>query len=232
MAQKGMSGEDRFVATSLRLLEWARRNTRALVIGAIAVAILVFGVRYYVDYQATVRETASAEIRSIRYELQVGNADQIVERLRTFLAQFGGTRYAREARVLLAHSLLLQNRASEAIEPARVAASEIGADPLSTRAGFLLAAAFEEVGDTGSAIRTYEEIGRKAEPRVQVSRALEGVARLRRAQGDLAGAAGTYERLAELTPETAPAHAFYVMRAAELRAEAVRGAEAEGGGEG
>lgn len=232
MAQKGMSGEDRFVATSLRLLASARQNARPLIIGVAAVAILAFGIRYYVDYERTVRESASAEIRSIRYELQSGNSDQVVERLRTFLAQFGGTPYVREARVLLAQSLLLQNRANEALEPARAAATAIGEDPLSTRAGFLLSAAFEEVGDTQSAIRIYDEIGQKAKQRIQASRALEGAARLREARGDLAGAAATYERLAELTPETTPAHAFYEMQAAELKAKPLRTAPAaEGGGE-
>jgi tetratricopeptide (TPR) repeat protein len=120
--------------------------------------------------------------------------------------------------VLLAQALLLKNRPGEAIEPARQAMEGLGSDVLSTRAGFLLAAAYEEVGDTAGAIEVYRELGDKLQLRVQRSRALEGAARLLAARGDAAAALAIYRQLAELTPQDAPARGYYEMQAAELRA--------------
>ncbi len=213
------SGEDRFVATSMQLLAWAQRHTRALVLGLGAVAILVFGVRYYFDYQRQVRQAASTEMRALRAQLQTGSANQLADRISAYLIQYGTSPYAQEARVLLAETLLQANRASEAIEPARRATVDISKDVLSMRAAFLLAAAHEEVGDTASAISVYEQIGRSARSRVAKSRGLEGAARLQAARGRREDAARLYEELVELTPEDAAARAFYEMRVAELRAK-------------
>ncbi len=220
--QRHTSDEDRFVAGTLQILNWAQKHTRMLVVGAVALAIAVLAVRYYVDYRRQVREVASAEIRNIRGELLSGDASQVVDQLRAFVIQYEGSDYDREARVLLAHSLLLSNRASEAIEPARQAMSQLGDDPLATRAAFLLAAAFEEVGDTAGAIQTYERIGDRLESRLLKSRGLEGAARLRAAQGDRAGAMALYQELAALTPEEETARRmFYEMKAAEMEPQHV-----------
>lgn len=211
-------GEDRFVATILQIAAWAQKNSRALILALGAAAILIFGVKYFMDYQQRVREAANAELRNIRTQLQTGNPDQVVDQLRNFLVQFGDAPNAKEARVLLAQSLLMVNRASEAIEPARRAMEGLGGDILSMRAAFLLGAAYEETGDTSAAIATYEDIGRSVEFRVQRTRGLEAAARLLAARGDLARAVAIYEQLKEMTPSEAPARAFYEMRAAELRA--------------
>ncbi len=228
MPKPQITGEDQFVTTSLALLDWARQNSRALVLGAAALAIVAFGVRYYLDYQRRVEEVASTQLRALRSQLELGSAADVIDQLRGYLAQFGSTAYAQEARVLLAHSLLLQNRAAEAIEPARQAVEKLGTDVLSTRAAFLLAAAYEEVGDTALAISVYEDAGAKLKGRVQRTRALEGAARLRAARGERAGAAAIYEQLAELSPEDGPARLFYEMRAAELRAGGARVKVSEG----
>jgi len=212
------TGEDRFVVVLLQLLGWAQRNTRALVLSVGAAAIVIFAVRYYVDYRYQVREAAATQMVGLRFQLSSGSAVESIEHLRAFLVQFSGTHYAREARVLLAHSLLLSNRAAEAIDPASQAMNDLGADFLSMRAAFLAAAAYEEVGDTSAAIDVYREIAQKVGMRVQQSRALEAAGRLLDARGDAAAAATVYEQLAEMTPEDAPARPFYEMRAAELRA--------------
>ena len=220
MADPHTTSEDRFVALGLQILIWAQRNTRGLVLGIGAAAILVFAVRYYVNFKQRVREAAATEMINLRYQLQTGTPDQVIERLRAYQLQFSGTSYAREALVLLAHSLLLGNRAAEAIEPARQAMDDLGDDILSLRAAFLAAAAYEEVGDTTAAIDVYREIGRRTDLRVQKSRALEAAARLLGARGDAAAAAAIYDELAEMTPEAAPARPYYEMRAAEYRARA------------
>jgi predicted negative regulator of RcsB-dependent stress response len=233
MAQSHPSGEDQFVTTTLQILAWAQKNTRALILGAGTLAIAIFAVKYYLDYQNTVQEAASSEIRTIRFQMQSGSSDQSIERLRTFMITYDGTVYAQEARILLAQSLLESGRTGEAIEPASQAISDLKDDVLSGRAAFLLAAAYEEVADTNSAIQTYERIGNDVQQRVQRSRALQAAARLREGSGDYAGAAAIYAQLLEFTPEDVPAHAFYRMRITEMRTAERRvpqmPAEVEGG---
>jgi predicted negative regulator of RcsB-dependent stress response len=221
MAEQQYSQEDRFVAAVLQFSNWAQRNTRTLVVAIVALAIAVFGVRYYFSYQTQLREAASAEIRSIRYDLQVGQTSMVVDQLRTFLIQFDNTPYSREARLLLAHSLLLENQPVEAIEPARRAADRVGRNPLSDRAAFLLAAAYEQLGETAQAIAVYEDVGRRARHRADQRRGLDGAARLRAASGDRAGAAALYEEILGLIPDDSPARSYYELRAAEVNAQSL-----------
>lgn len=225
MAEPQHVGEDRFVAAILQIADWAQKNTRALVLAIGAAAILIFAVKYFVDYRQRVREAATAELQAIRSQLQTGSADQAVDQLRNFLVQFGDAPNAREARVLLAQSLLQVNRAGEAIEPARQAMGGLGDDILSLRAAFLLGAAYEETGDTAAAIGVYEQIGQSVDYRVQRTRGLESAARLYAAQQNWARAVAIFEQLAQLMPPEAPARSFYEMRAAELRARAAGSVE-------
>ncbi len=220
MNQYDTSGEDRFVGGTLQLLAWAQRNTRALVLTIMAAAIVIFAVKYYFDYKTKVREAAATEMVNLRFQLQSGTTDQIVEQLRAYLIQFNGTTYAQEARVLLAHTLLQANRAAEAIEPARQAMENLGNDILSLRAAFLAAAAYEEVADTAGAIGIYRRIEQETDSRVQRARALEAMGLLMAASGDAAGAASVYDELVKSAPEDSPARPFYEMRAAEYRARA------------
>lgn len=215
----GDSSEDTFVAGILRLVGWAQKHIRALILAVVALIIVVGGVIYYVDYRTRVTEVASSEIRALRAQLRSeGAGEAVIQGLRSFIAQFGDTPYGMEARVLLAEELLRQGRATEALNPATTAAEGIGGDPLATRAAFLVAAAHEELGDTAAAIDVYERIGRQARLDGEKIRGLEGAARLYTAAGDLQRAIAVYDRLLELVPEDDPQHAFYVQRRAELRA--------------
>ncbi len=215
------TADDKFVASSLQFIVWARKNTRALVLGIGAVLILAAGVYYYIDYRSRIEEAASAQIQTIRFDLGVGNVSQTVESLQTYIARFGSTRYSTEARVLLAHALLIENRAAEAIAPAQEAAAKLGSDPLAARAAFLMAAAYEQVGDTSSAIQVYEEIGNRASLLPERVRGYDGAAVLLGAQGSKARALELYRQIIELTPEDSPRRAFYEMQAAEVAAEPI-----------
>jgi len=220
MNQYDSSSEDRFVAGTFQLLAWGQRNARALVLTIMAAAIVIFAVRYYLDFKTKVRQAAATEMVNLRFQLQAGTTDQVVEQLRGYLIQFNGTTYAQEAQVLLAHTLLQAARAAEAIEPARQAMDNLGDDILSLRAAFLAAAAYEEVGDTTGAIGIYRQIEQATDMRVQRARALEAMGLLMAASGDAAGAASVYDELVKSAPEDSPARPFYEMRAAEYRARA------------
>jgi predicted negative regulator of RcsB-dependent stress response len=219
MPQPQPTGEDRFVQSTFELAAWAQRNTRTLILGVAALVIVGFSVKYYLDYKHSIEETASSELRAIRFETASVDPSAAVDRLRAFIVRYEGSSYAREGRVLLAYSLLNSNRASEAIQPAQQAITDLDDDIISLRGAFLLAAAHEEVGDTAAAISVYQDIGNAVELRIEKSRALQSAARLLAASGNHLGAAELYEELAEYTPEEAPARGFFIMRAAEMRAQ-------------
>ena len=219
MPQPQPTGEDRFVQTTLELAAWAQRNTRTLILGLAAVVIVGFSVKYYIDYKHSIDEAASSELRSIRFETARIDPSAAADRLRAFIVRYEGSSYAREGHVLLAHSLLQSNRAAEAIDPAQRAIKDLDGDIISLRASFLLAAAYEEVGDTAAAISVYQEIGDHVEARIERSRALQSAARLMAASGNHLGAAELYDALAEFMPEEVPARGFFIMRAAEMRAQ-------------
>lgn len=220
------SADDKFVITSLRLLGWARENTRALVLALVAVGILAAGVVYYIDYRNRVEEVASTNLQNIRFELSSGNTSQTIESLRNYIGRFGSTSYGNEARILLAHSLLLENRPDEALEVAREASQDMGNDPLATRAGFLMGAAYEQIGDTASAVQVYEQLGRVAELSPEKIRAFETAAILEAARGNSQQAVALYERILSLIPEDSPQRAFYEMKAAEAAARPLTTASA------
>jgi predicted negative regulator of RcsB-dependent stress response len=221
MPQPQPTGEDRFVQTTLELAAWAQRNTRTLILGLAAVVIVGFSVKYYFDFTRSREEAASSELRAIRFETSSIDPSSAVDRLRAFIVRYEGSSYAREGQVLLAHSLLQSNRAAEAIAPAQQAIKDLDDDIVSLRSAFLLAAAYEEVGDTAAAIGIYQEIGDHVDARIEKSRALQSAARLMAASGNHLGAAELYDALAEYMPEEAPARGFFIMRAAEMRAQNV-----------
>ena len=215
------SSDDKFAVKSLQFIAWARQNTHALILGLAAIGILASGVVYYLSYRAQVDEAASANLQNVRFELAAGNTSQSIESLRTYLARFGSTRYGTEARILLAHALLLEGRAGEAIAPAREASAKLGKDPLAARSAFLLAAAYEQTGDTLAAIQAYTEIGRKADLAPERIRGYEDAALLSAARGERAEARALYNELLELIPEDNPSRGFYEMRAAEFGAQSL-----------
>lgn len=212
------AAEDTFITWVLRLTAWAQHNTRALIFAVIAVAIFAGGVLYYRDYRSRVNQAAANDLRTLESQVQSDGGPQAIDGLRSFLTQFGGTRYAREARVLLAQQLLEQGRAADAIGPAQMAAKDLGKDPVATRAALLLAAAQEEAGDTAAAIQVYERIGARAQLTSEKAQGLEGAARLLAASGQVTGAIDMYDKLIALMPEESPRRGVYAMRKAELEA--------------
>ena len=149
--------------------------------------------------------------------------------MRNYVARFGSTSYGNEARVLLAHSLLLENRPGEALEVARQASQDLGDDPLATRAGLLMGAAYEQVGDTTSAVQVYQEVGRQAELNPEKIRAFETAAILEAARGNTQQALALYDRIITLIPEDSPRRGFYEMKAAEVATRPLTAANTDTG---
>ena len=209
--------EDAFLAGVLESAEWARKNREKLIFGLIALAVTVAGIVYYVSDRQQSANRAVAALERAQQTVQLGNVEAAKGELEGFLAQFGGTPYAAEARLILAGLHLDSGDAASAISAVEPVAGS-GAGPIGMQAAALLAAAYEEAGRLDDAVRTYMDIANDAEMTFQSTDALLDAARLLTTQGDHDRARAAYrDALTELA-DTDPRRQMIEMRLAELGA--------------
>ena len=207
--------DDVVVARAIEASSWARRNSRAIIIGLIVLAIAVAAVLYYVSYRRGLQDRAAAELIEIRRVASSGDVTNAVLQLDGFLGRFDGTPASNEARLLLGQLQLAQGNAPQAIEAVEPLTDEN--DPLlSASASLLLAGAQEAAGQTAQAEQTYLRVAESAEMEFQQREALEDAARIRAASGNAAGAVELYDRLIGMVEEGSPDRDVYEMRRAEI----------------
>ncbi|MFW5905161.1 MAG: tetratricopeptide repeat protein, partial [bacterium] len=183
------------------------------------VAVLIGGGLFsFVNQQRETRAQAAGELEEIQQTLAAAEPSEATGQLRDFLAQYAGTPYAVEARLVLAELLLEEGRASDAVTTLTEVAPSFR-DPLRLQATILLAAAYEEAEDWEAAADVYGELRERAEFAFQRRDAAEGLARAHLARGDTTAAASVYrEVLAELE-EDSEERSYFEMRLAELAAD-------------
>ena len=120
--------DDVVVAKMIEVSTWARQNMRALVIGAIVLAIAIFAGIKYLDYREAMTERASARLLEIRSTAASGNTALAARDLETFVERFGGTPSGEEGRLLLAQLYLLNDEPQKAIDVVRPVVDD--GDPL------------------------------------------------------------------------------------------------------
>ncbi len=207
--------DDLVVSKAVEVSEWARRNSRAVLIGIVVLAIAAVAAIYYVSYRGDMRQRAAIELLEVRQTAASGDLNAAVTQLDEFVARFDGTPAADEARLLLAQIHLLQGNASQAADAVRPVAD--GGEPLvSTSAGLLLAGAYEAAGQPEQAEQAYLRVAEEADLEFQQREALEDAARIRADRGDLAGAVALYDRLIQMTDEGSPDRDVYEMRRTEI----------------
>lgn len=213
------STEDAFVAGTFRLLDWMRNNLRALLLGGAGVAIVALGILYYVNFKATVREQAAADLARLR--LSSATPDLLIPDVESFVSRYDGTEAADEARILLGRLYLDTGRAPEAVA-ALDAVGDPAARPVGYAARTLLAAAQETAGDLDAALSTWQDLGRNARFGFQRREARASVARLYAGQGRTAEAIAIYEEIAREAEEDQDlaAAGVYRIRLGELRGQA------------
>lgn len=211
--------DDRFVATVLSVSDWFKRNARVATISGIVIAVLVAGTLYWVRYQRTLRDAASAELGAIRQTASSGNVPLAVRDLGTYLENFGGTPSGREARLLLAQLLLGEGRNDEALEAVRPIAGDLD-DPMGTNAAWLAAVAYEQAERWDDAAAEYLRIAEGAPRAFQRVQATTDAARVRMQQNDAAAAAELYRRALDEIDETDPQVALLRLRLGEAEAMA------------
>lgn len=222
--QKDAENEDAFVARLILYSEWARRHSRAVILGAVLVIIAVAGALYYANYRQSMRDQADARLTEIRQTLFAGNRPLAMRDLETFLDSFGGTPAAAEARLLLAEIYLMEERPTDAAQTVEPLARDLR-DPLGVAGAFLLAAAHEEAGRVEEAERAYLRIAEDARMGLHRNRALADAGRLAMQHGRHDRAAELYRRLVSGLAEDDPQRNFFEMRRGEAEAAARSTAE-------
>jgi predicted negative regulator of RcsB-dependent stress response len=219
--------DDVFVESVLESSVWAKQHSRTLIIGALTLVALVFVFVVYRNTRAGVRERAETQLSALRPTVLSGNAPLAIRDLESYLARFGRTESAAEARVLLARAYLENKEPAKAIDLLRSRQVPMD-DPLGPQTAMILGSAYEAAAQPDSAVDVYLRVGEGARFNYQKQLALDAAARIRFEKGDAQGAADLYERILPLLPEGSPDRPVYELRKAEAAARA--GSRAGGAG--
>jgi predicted negative regulator of RcsB-dependent stress response len=211
--------DDALIARAFEASSWASRNRRTVVIGAIVLIVAALGALWYANYRNSIEERSISEITRVRATVQSGNTQLAISDLQKYLDNFGGTEAAAEARLMLAQQYLVAGQPSNAV----TVLEKLGGNPKTAegaQAAFLLAEAYEAAKSSDNAERVYLRIASEAPFLYMKQEALDNAARLRMASGNATGAIELYQRLIDLTPETAPERDVYQLRLGEAQAAA------------
>ena len=134
--------DDIFVARVLETSAWAKQNSRMLVIGGIIAAVLIIGLFYFVTSRRSTNAQAAAQLTQARAVAMSGNSQLAIRELEQFLARYGGTPSADEARLMLASAYLDVGQPQQAQATAQPLADDMSSG-LGINAAMLLAASYE-----------------------------------------------------------------------------------------
>lgn len=211
--------DDAFIARVLEISAWAKTHSRALTIGIVALVAVVLVAAYVRNFQATARAAAESRFLAVQQTVASGNTALAIRDLEEFLATHGSSEVAKEARILLAQSYLIEGDPEKAIAAVDPVAKSIG-EGLGTTAALLKAAALESAGRVDEAEALYLRIADRARFDYERVEALDAAARIRMDRGDAAGATQLYDRLLALSRDGSADAAVFEMRRAEARARA------------
>lgn len=209
--------EDAFVATTLEVSHWAQRNRPIVTLAVVVLGLGIAAFVYYGRYRETLNTNAANQLEVLQGRVGADDLNDIQADLTLYLERFSGTPFADEARVVLAQVSAELGSHVEAAEVLRPLAGDVE-NPLGAQAAAMLAAISEDIGDFRVAEELYERLADEARLSFQVREALSSLARLRREQGDAAGALPLYDRMLEEMDETDPDRGVVEMRRAEVAA--------------
>lgn len=209
--------EDAFVATTLEVSQWAQRNRPVVTLGVVVLVLGIAAFVYYGRYRDTLHSNAANQLEQLQMRMAAGDPAELQADLGLYLERFSGTPFADEARLALAHVNAGLGEFEAAAEVLRPLAGDVE-EPLGAQAAAMLAAISEDIGDLQVAEELYERLAGRARLGFQVREALSNAARLRREQGDAAGALALYDRLLGEMDEEDPDRGVVEMRRGEVAA--------------
>lgn len=211
--------DDVFIARLVELSTWAKANSQTLVIFGVVLALIVGGILYYVNFQQTLEDQAVLQLEQLHQTVAAGDPAAARAELQQFLARFGGTPSAGEARLLLAGLHIREGQHDQAIEV--LDASDIAlSEPMGVQIETLRGKALEAAGQVEEAEQAYLRVADAATLPFNQVAALDDAARVRTSRGDHAGAAELYDRILDVLDQTHPDRGVYELRRAEARAAA------------
>ncbi len=211
--------DDAFVARAFEASTWASRNRNAVIGIAVAVLVATLGLLWYTTYRRSMATKATTELTKVRATVQSGNTPLAITDLEKYLDSFGNTKAASEARLMLAQQYLLAGQAAKAVTTLeKLGGNEKTAE--GAQASFLLAGAYEAANSTDKAERVYMALGNGAPFLYMKQEGLDNAARIRLEKGNATGAIELYQKLIDITPETAPERDVYQLRLGEAQAVA------------
>lgn len=214
--------DDAFVSGIKNTFEWGRQNSRLLSVVLVIIAIAAVVGVWYVSQQRQLEAEAAARLGQVQQSVASGNAQLAVRDLEAYLDQFGGTRTADQARLVLASIYLDQDRVPDALEALGDLPDDLD-EPFGLPAARLQAAAFEEAGNDDQAASTYLRIADNARFDYERREALADAARIRMQNGEPDVAASLYQRVLDMLDEDEAEHGYYQIWLAEAQAEAREG---------
>jgi hypothetical protein len=214
--------DDVFVARVLETSAWAKHNSRILVIGGIVTAVVVIGVLYFMASRQTQRAQAATQLTQVRAVSLSGNSQLAIRELEQYLARFGGTPSADEARLMLGRAYLDAGQTAQALEVIQPLRGDLGSG-LGVNAALLAATAHELSQEPHRAEEIYLSLADEADYLFQRQDALDNTARIRLQRGDAAGAVEMYQRLLDITPLNNTERPIFELRLGEAQALAAIG---------
>jgi len=190
--------EDRVMEGVVTAAAWADRNRRLMTLGTVALVAVIFAGWAYVDYRGKMTERAAVRLDEIRMTSAAGApSPQIQAQLSDFIAQFGSTPFAGEARLYLAQLELRADDLESAIRTLEPAADLGAGTPVAFRAASSIAAAEEMAGRPDEALQWHERIADQAQFDFQRNDALAEQARIHAQEGRLDRSEDLYRQLLE-----------------------------------
>jgi predicted negative regulator of RcsB-dependent stress response len=219
--------DDAFVSFIQRSIIWAKENSRVLITAGVVVVALAAGLTWFLTQQQRTERMAASEFARVQQSVVSGNTQLAIRDLETYLATYGSTETADQARIILADLLIGQDRADEAVDVLGSLPDDVQA-PFGLAAARIEAAALEALGQVDQAVDAYLRVADNARFDYQQREALADAARVRLQNGDAENAADLYQRIVDSLEDDAAAtgRGYYEMWLAEAQAQARTGSGA------
>jgi len=222
---QGATADDAFVAGVLESTAWAKQHRQKLVIGLIVGAIALAALVLFMNNRSQQAQQAASELTLVRAAALTDNPQSAIPALETYIDRFGGQDIAGEARLLLGRAYLQTGQPQQTIEAVQGLARDLDSE-FGPNAAYLVAAAHEAAQEPHRAEEVFLRMGQESEFLYMQQDAFDNVARLRMQRGDYAGAVEMYQRLIDITPETASERQVFQLRLGEATALAATGGPA------